>query len=107
MFSFRNFLYVLRWKSFYFSATLLIGMSMLYSTAEMRFSDTAYKFKLRNNAFRYEAKIQYHETKERTLRYLEIGKKNLPLIVFIHGAPVLLAFGRTSYATARYCPMLN
>lgn len=87
MLSFRNFLYVLRWKSFYFSATLLIGMSMLYSTAEMRFSDTAYKLKLRKNAFRYEAKIQYLETKERTLRYLEMGKQNLPLVVFIHGAP--------------------
>lgn len=92
MVTYRNFLYVLRWKSFYFSATLLIGLSLLYSTAEMRFSDTGYKLKLHKNAFHYEAKVHYLETKERTLRYLEIGKNNLPLIVFIHGAPSSSAF---------------
>lgn len=84
---FRNVLQVLRWKTFYFSATLLIGMSWLYTTAEMRYSDATYTFKLRNNVFHYEPTFHYQEGETRRLRYLEIGGKQRPLIVFIHGAP--------------------
>ncbi|MEM6378609.1 MAG: alpha/beta hydrolase [Bacteroidota bacterium] len=83
---------VLRWRSLYFSIALLGGLTLFYSAGEMRISDRAYEFKLRKNSFQYEASIHYQETKERTLRYLEIGADHLPLIVFIHGAPSSSAF---------------
>ncbi len=83
---------ILLWRSFYFSAALLGGLTMLYSIAEFRISDWRYEYKLRKNHFAYEAEVQYHETPERTLRYLEIGDDTKPLIVFIHGAPGSSAF---------------
>ncbi|GAB5552137.1 MAG: hypothetical protein Sapg2KO_17280 [Saprospiraceae bacterium] len=88
----RQFSQVLRWRSLYFSIALIGGLTLFYSAAEMRISDRAYSFKLKDNIFQYEASVHYQETKERTLRYLEIGADHLPLIVFIHGAPSSSAF---------------
>lgn len=83
----RHFSQVLRWRSLYFSIALIGGLTLFYTAAEMRISDRAYAFKLKDNIFQYKASVHYQETKERTLRYLEIGADHLPLIVFIHGAP--------------------
>lgn len=88
----RHFTNVLRWRSLYFSIALIGGLTLLYTAAEMRIGDHSYRFKLKDNVFKYEASVHYQETKERTLRYLEIGADNLPLIVFIHGAPSSSAF---------------
>jgi pimeloyl-ACP methyl ester carboxylesterase len=35
----------------------------------------------------YKAEIKRYETKNRSIRYVEVGNKRLPTVLFIHGAP--------------------
>ncbi len=83
---------LLRRKRFYailLAATLL---AFFYDMTEMRLSDATLERVLSENPFHYPAKVSYFEGGERPLRYLEIGRSSLPLIVFIHGAPSSLSF---------------
>jgi len=84
---YRNMNRLLRRKTFYFSMALLGFLTWFYTAGEMRISDQRFARQLSHNDFQLEAEFFYQQTKERTLRYLEIGKDHLPLIVFIHGAP--------------------
>ena len=47
---------------------------------------------LSDNSFGYRAKIGYYKQDSRPIRYVEIGNDDLPLIVFVHGAPSSSAF---------------
>lgn len=83
---------ILRWKSLYFSMVLLGFITWFYSAAEMRTTDRLLEHQLGKNELGYEANIQYLEDEERPIRYLSIGDDQLPLIVFIHGAPSSMSF---------------
>lgn len=77
----------LRKKAFW----LLIILSGLvywgHSSLELRLQDHAYNTILQDNAFAFQPEFHYQSFKDRTLRYVEIGRTAGPLIVFIHGAP--------------------
>lgn len=88
----RNLNRLIRRKSFYFSAVLLGFLTWFYTAGEMRTGDQRFLRQLSQNELALQAKVHYQKTKERTLRYLEIGKDHLPLIVFIHGAPSSASF---------------
>lgn len=83
---------LIRRKRFYAFLTLAALLAFFYNFTEMRLSDATLKQVLSDNPFHYQARIDYHEQDGRRLRYLEIGRDSLPLIVFIHGAPSSLSF---------------
>jgi len=69
---------------------LLILSGLIYwghRSLELRLQDHAYNTVLQDNPFGYQAEFHYQSFKDRTLRYVEIGRDAGPLIVFIHGAP--------------------
>lgn len=48
--------------------------------------------KISKNEFGYEGEVHHYDTLGRHMRYVEIGDKNKPLLMFIHGAPSSSAF---------------
>ena len=77
----------LRKKGFWI---LIILSGLVYwghRSLELRLQDHAYNTVLQDNPFGYQAEFHYQSFKDRTLRYVEIGRTTGPLIVFIHGAP--------------------
>lgn len=78
---------LLRRKRFYLSIALVAFLLYAYNFLSMRLSDQSMRQALQENPFHLQAHIDYHHTKDRRVRYVEIGQDSLPLIVFIHGAP--------------------
>ncbi len=78
---------LLRRKRFYLLIAFIGFLLYAYHFLSMRLSDQSLRAALSMNPFHFEAKIDYFYTKERRVRYVEIGKDSLPLIVFVHGAP--------------------
>ncbi|MEQ8706817.1 MAG: alpha/beta hydrolase [Phaeodactylibacter sp.] len=62
---------------------------------EMRISTPTYERILADNPLGLNAEFGTLITEDRELRYLEIGRDSMPLIVFIHGAPSSSSFWRT------------
>ncbi len=88
-----NILYnLLRRKTFYFSMAILGFFVFAHQSLDMRLPDPVLKDRLEANPLGYQPQVKYEKFKDRTIRYLQIGKENLPLIVFIHGAPASTAF---------------
>lgn len=83
---------MLRRKRFYAFLVVAALLAFFYHFSEMRLSDATLKQVLSDNPFGYKAEIGYYEENGRRLRYLEIGRDSLPLIVFIHGAPSSISF---------------
>lgn len=78
---------LLRRKRFYLSLALAGFFLFAYHFLSMRLSDTSLRQALLENPFHFTPKIDYYHTKDRRIRYVEMGQDSLPLIVFIHGAP--------------------
>ena len=83
---------VLRRKRCYFSIALLGFLAVGYEFAEDRLSDRQLITSLSNNPYGFVAKVKHFIQSDRPMRYVEIGKDDRPLIVFIHGAPSSSAF---------------
>ena len=67
---------------------LLVGsLIWAYSVLELRVSDGVMQASLGENALGINAEVHYFNDGNHKLRYVEIGKDSLPLVVFIHGAP--------------------
>ncbi len=81
-----------RRKRYYILALLLGGMLWLYHAAELRYDDGVLTAQLGDNPLSLHAEVGYYEYGDRQLRYVELGKDSLPLVVFIHGAPASSAF---------------
>lgn len=79
-------------KRFYVWLLLVAGLVWLYQEAELRYDDGVLRAQLGNNPLSLHAEVQYHNFGDRTLRYVELGRDSLPLVVFIHGAPASSAF---------------
>lgn len=86
---------IVKKKRIYFSFAFLLLMIYGYDFMEMRISTPTYEKILADNPLGLQAAFGTLETEDRNLRYLEIGKDSLPLIVFIHGAPSSSSFWRT------------
>jgi pimeloyl-ACP methyl ester carboxylesterase len=78
---------LLRRKRFYLSIVLIGFLMYAYNFLSMRLSDQSLRQALYENPFHLPGQIDYYHTKERRVRYVEIGRDSLPLIVFVHGAP--------------------
>ncbi len=78
---------LLRRKRFYLLLALAGFLLFAYHFLSMRLSDTSLRQALLENPFHFSPKIEYYYTKDRRIRYVEMGQDSLPLIVFIHGAP--------------------
>lgn len=78
---------LLRRKRFYLFIALIGFLYYAYHFLSMRLSDQSMREALAQNPFHFKAQIDYYHTKERRVRYVEIGQDSLPLIVFVHGAP--------------------
>lgn len=78
---------LLRLKRLYPLIGLIGFLFYAYHMLSMRLSDQSLREALSANPFHLEAQINYFHTKERRVRYVEIGQDSLPLIVFVHGAP--------------------
>ncbi|MFN7120063.1 MAG: alpha/beta fold hydrolase [Saprospiraceae bacterium] len=78
---------MLRRKRFYLLLALVGFLFYAYHFLSMRLSDQSLRAALSENAFHFKPEINYHYTKERRVRYVEMGQDSLPLIVFVHGAP--------------------
>ncbi len=74
-------------KRFYLLLLLGFGLFKFYQLAEFRLDDGSLIARLRNNPASLNAEIGRFKTEGRSIRYVEIGRDSLPLIVFIHGAP--------------------
>jgi len=78
---------LLRRKRFYLSILLIGFFYYAYNFLSLRLSDHSLREALLENPFHFEAQVDYFHTKERRVRFVEIGQDSLPLIVFVHGAP--------------------
>ncbi len=83
---------IYRRKRYYVLLLLLGAVYFLYHMLELQVSDGALTAQLNQNGYQLEAKVGYFRSGERKLRYVEIGRDSLPLIVFLHGAPSSSAF---------------
>ncbi len=83
---------VLQRKRTYLSLALFGIVAWAYQALGTRMSDEQILNRLGDNPFGLEASIQYVQTGNRKVRYVEIGYDSLPLIVFIHGAPSSSSF---------------
>jgi pimeloyl-ACP methyl ester carboxylesterase len=79
-------------KRLYFSILLLGAVLYGGQMTEMRRDDQTFINLLSHNPFQYEATVHYYQVGERSMRYVEIGDDELPLVVFIHGAPSSSSF---------------
>jgi pimeloyl-ACP methyl ester carboxylesterase len=86
---------VFRKKRTYFSLAFILLMFYAYDFMELRISTPTFQAMLEDNPYQYEAAFDYVETQDRRLRYLEIGRDSLPLILFIHGAPSSSSFWKS------------
>ncbi len=83
---------LLRKKRFY-ALTILFGFLVFsYNFLELRMNDKSLEEELSQNAFNYQAEVNYLQFKDRKIRFVEVGSDELPLIVFIHGAPSSSSF---------------
>lgn len=76
-----------RRKRFYLPIVLIVFLMYAYNFLSMRLSDQSLRNTVQKNPFHLKANINYYHTKDRRVRYIEVGQDSLPLIVFIHGAP--------------------
>lgn len=87
--------YLLAWlrrKRFYYASVAAFGaLFFVYDTSTMRWGDQLFTSHLKN-AFGYELMSHHLDIQGRPMRYVELGSDDLPLIVFIHGAPASSAF---------------
>jgi pimeloyl-ACP methyl ester carboxylesterase len=67
-------------------------MAFAYNFMDMRLSDSVYAERLASNVFHYEPEFNYYEVEDRQMRYVEMGNDDLPLVMFVHGAPSSSAF---------------
>lgn len=86
---------IVKKKRIYFSLAFVLLLIYGYDFMEMRISTPTYQKILAENPFGFQAEFGTLEAEGRPLRYLEIGRDSLPLIVFIHGAPSSSSFWRT------------
>lgn len=86
---------IVKKKRIYFSFAFLLLLIYSYDFMEMRISTPTYEKILADNPLGFHAEFGTLETEDRNLRYLEIGRDSLPLVVFIHGAPSSSSFWRT------------
>ena len=63
-----------------------------YNVLHFRINDEAFLEKLNDNPFGLKADVSYYMQQGRKVRYVEIGRDSLPLIVFVHGAPSSSSF---------------
>lgn len=85
----------LRKKRVYLSFALFGFLLYFYDFMELRLSDDTFIEQLSTNSYHYKAEVHHLKVDEKPLRYIEIGDDQLPLIVFIHGAPSSSAFWRS------------
>lgn len=86
---------IVKKKRIYVSFAFLLLLIYSYDFMGMRISTPTYERILADNPLGLKAAFGSLETADRNLRYLEIGRDSLPLIVFIHGAPSSSSFWRT------------
>lgn len=86
---------LLRRKRFYLSIVLIGFLAYAHDFLALRLSDHSLREALAQNLFHLQAQVNYYYTKERRVRYVEIGRDTLPLIVFVHGAPSSSDFWET------------
>jgi pimeloyl-ACP methyl ester carboxylesterase len=85
----------LRKKRTYLSFALFGFLIYSYDFLELRLTDDTFIERLNDNPYGYTAEIHRTEVDGHPMRYIEIGDDNLPLIVFIHGAPSSSSFWET------------
>ena len=76
-----------RQKRWYVLLLLIGTLAWAYSALELRVSDGVLRANLGENSLGISAEVHYFNDGNHKLRYVEIGKDSLPLVVFIHGAP--------------------
>ena len=87
-----NFKKILRYSLTFLFVAIISFFAITYNLLHFRIEDNAYLKRLNNNPFGLEAKVSYHQDHGRKVRYVEIGRDTLPLIVFVHGAPSSSSF---------------
>ncbi len=81
-----------RRKRVYILLLLSFAMWQFYQYTEFRLDDQVLQATLGKNELALQAEVGRIRVKGRQLRYVEIGRDSLPLIVFIHGAPASSRF---------------
>ncbi len=82
-------------KKRFYALTLLIGfMVFAYNFLNLRLSDEQLRTSLAENPLGLQPSIDYYQVGDRRLRYIEMGRDSLPLVVLLHGAPSSSAFWR-------------
>lgn len=75
-----------------FTLAFLGFLIFTYDILHFRIEDRAFLEKLNDNPFGLKADVSYYTHQGRKVRYVEIGRDSLPLIVFVHGAPSSSSF---------------
>lgn len=83
---------LLRYSLITFAVALLGFFVISYNILHFRIEDNNYLAKLNDNPFGLKADVSYYTHNGRRVRYVEIGRDSLPLIVFVHGAPSSSSF---------------
>jgi len=79
-------------KRYWILGVFAITLFFSYRFLELRQSDATFLSELGNNVLDYEPEVGYVRSGNRKMRYFSIGNKNLPTLVFVHGAPSSSSF---------------